>query len=81
MQLNLHEARTRLSELVEAARRGEDIVIARSGTPMARLVPVGEAPRRGIRLGLMKGEITIADDFDAPLPADVLAAFEGIDAP
>ena len=77
MQVNIYEAKTRLSELVEQARRGETIIIAKAGTPMARLVPLHGEPRRCIRFGLMKGEIEIANDFDAPLPEDVLADFEG----
>ena len=79
MQVNIYEAKTRLSELVEQASRGETVVIAKSGTPMAKLVPLSHGPKRKIKYGLMKGEIEIADDFDAPLPDDILAAFEGRD--
>ena len=78
MQVNIYEAKTRLSELVEQVRRGETVVIAKAGTPLARLVPI-DAPRRKIVYGLMKGEIEIADDFDAPLPDEFLAAFQGRD--
>ena len=77
MQVNIYEAKTRLSELVEQASRGETVVIAKSGTPMAKLVPLSYGPKRKIKFGLMKGKIEIADDFDAPLPDDILAAFEG----
>lgn len=77
MQVNIYEAKTRLSELVEQARQGETIVIAKAGTPMAKLVPMHEGPKRKIKFGLMKGELEIADDFDAPLPEELLAAFEG----
>ena len=77
MQVNIYEAKTRLSELVEQASRGETVVIAKSGTPMAKLVPLSHGPKRKIKYGLMKGEIEIADDFDAPLPDDILAGFEG----
>ncbi len=76
MQVNIYEAKTRLSELVEQARQGETVVIAKSGTPMAKLVPLDAGPKRKIRFGLMKGELEIADDFDAPLPDDVLDSFE-----
>jgi len=76
MQINLYEAKTRLSELVEAASKGETVTIGKAGRPMAKLGPI-EPPRRHIKLGLMKGGIKIAKDFDAPLPNDVLAAFEG----
>ena len=79
MQVNIYEAKTRLSELVEQASRGETVVIAKSGTPMAKLVPLSHGPKRKIKYGLMKGEIEIADDFDAPLSDDILAAFEGRD--
>lgn len=74
--VNLYEAKTRLSELVEAAHEGETIVIAKSGRALATLGPLPAAKKR-IRLGLMKGKIRIAADFDAPLPDDLLEAFEG----
>lgn len=80
MQINLYQAKTRLSELVEAASQGETVTIAKAGKPLAKLGPI-EAPRRRIRLGLMKGDIKIARDFDAPLPDEVLAAFEGAGKP
>ena len=76
MQLNLYDAKTRLSELVEAASQGETVVIAKAGRPLAKLGPV-EASRRPLRLGLMKGTIRIGRDFDAPLPDSVLDEFEG----
>ena len=74
--LNLYEAKTRLSQLVEEAAAGEEIVIAKAGKPRARLVslPAGRRPRRP---GGSKGRISIGADFDAPLPADILAAFWG----
>jgi prevent-host-death family protein len=77
MQVNIYEAKTRLSELVQRASRGESVVIAKGGTPMARLVPLSDAPKRRIPYGAMKGEIRIAADFDAPLPPEVLALFLG----
>jgi prevent-host-death family protein len=63
---NMHEAKTHLSRLAERAARGEEIVIARNGTPLARLVAMPE--RRPIGLGWAKGEIEIREDFDDPLP-------------
>ena len=72
--VNIHAAKTHFSRLVERAARGEEIVIARDGRPLARLVPLA-APRRRRRLGLLKGKIKIAADFDAPLPAKVLRQF------
>lgn len=75
--VNIHEAKTHLSRLVEeVATRREPIVIAKAGKPMVRLVPlVPEHPRRVF--GILTGQIRIADDFDAPLPDDVLKSFEG----
>ncbi len=77
MQVNIYEAKTRLSELVEQARRGQTVVIAKHGTPLARLVPLDAPARPKIVFGSMKGEFIEADDFDAPLPDDLLALFEG----
>jgi prevent-host-death family protein len=73
--LNLYEAKTRLSSLVEEAAAGTEIVIAKAGVPRARLVPLKPRVRR--RPGGSKGRIWIAPDFDAPLPDDVLDLFEG----
>ncbi len=76
--INIHAAKTQLSRLVDAAAAGEDIVIARAGKPVARLVglvPVAEKPRRV--LGRMAGLIRVSDDFDAPLPDDILSALKG----
>ncbi len=80
MQVNLYEAKTQLSQLVDAASRGETIVIAKSGTPLAKLVPLNDGPKPKIKLGTMKGSVWIADDFDGPLPDDLQAAFEGRDS-
>lgn len=74
--VNIHAAKTHFSRLVERAARGEEIVIARAGTPVARLVPLS-APSRPRRSGLLKGRIRIAADFDAPLPDDLQQTFEG----
>lgn len=63
----MHEAKTKLSELVAAVERGEDVVIARNGTPAARLVPV-TAQYAPVRLGVLAGEIELRPDFDEPLP-------------
>src|SRR5712691_2343577 len=73
--LNLYEAKTQLSSLVEEAAAGAEIVIAKAGVPRARLVPVKSRTRR--RPGGSKGRIWISPDFDAPLPEDILEAFEG----
>ncbi|WP_343666421.1 type II toxin-antitoxin system Phd/YefM family antitoxin [Paraburkholderia tropica] len=74
--VNIHEAKTHFSRLVDAAANGEEIVIAKAGKPTARLVPIEPLKARR-RFGGMKGEIRIADDFDAPLPDHVIADFEG----
>ena len=73
--LNLYEAKTQLSALVEEAAAGAEIVIAKAGRPMAKLVPIRAAMRR--RPGRAKGHIWMADDFDAPLPDELVRAFEG----
>ena len=74
--VNIHEAKTQFSKLIEAVSQGEEIIIARAGKPAAMLVPVH--PKKPLRKpGAMKGKIRIAADFDAPLPADLQAAFEG----
>ena len=74
--VNIHEAKTNFSKLVDAAAKGEEIVIARAGKPAARLVPLETLP--AVRhFGALKGEIRIANDFDAPLPEEVLREFEG----
>lgn len=70
----MHEAKTTLSKLVERARAGEEIVIARNGEPVARLVPVRAKLSRMDLHGLWKGEVWMADDFD-DLPDDMAEAF------
>ena len=74
--VNIHEAKTHFSKLVDTAMRGEEIIIAKAGKPAARLVPLREAVRK-IQFGLMQGEVEIAENFDAPLPESVMTAFEG----
>ena len=74
--INIHEAKTNLSRLLEKVAAGEEIIIAKAGKPIARLVPLVGKPKRR-KLGVFKGELNVPDDFDAPLPDDVLALFEG----
>jgi len=77
MIVNISEAKAQLSKLVERAEHGERVVIGRAGRPVAVLVPYSAAPDRR-RLGVWRNEdVWIADDFDAPLPDDVLAGFTG----
>jgi prevent-host-death family protein len=74
--VNLYDAKTNLSTLVERAARGEEIVIAKAGRPLARLVPLARrtTPRP---LGLLAGKVTVGADFDDPLPEDMSLAFDG----
>jgi prevent-host-death family protein len=74
--VNIHEAKTQFSRLVDAAASGEEIIIAKAGKPAARLVPM-ERVKVVRRFGGLKGKVRISEDFDAPLPDDVIAAFEG----
>lgn len=73
--VNVAEAKARLSELVQRAARGEEIVIARNGEPQARLVALD--PKRTRTPGRGAGKWTVSDDFDDPLPEELLSAFEG----
>lgn len=73
-QVNVHEAKTHLSRLLESVARGEEVIIAKSGKPVAKLVAVGAVERRP---GSLKGKIRIEPDFDAALPDSVEKAFRG----
>ena len=74
-QINVHEAKTHFSRLLARVKNGEEIIIAKAGKPVARLVPIAEKqPNRAP--GSAKGKVVIADDFDAPLPESILQAFE-----
>ncbi len=74
--VNIYEAKTRLSQLVDKAASGEDVVVSRNGKPLARITRLVSS-KRPIKFGLLKGKLTVPTDFDAPLPDDVLAGFEG----
>jgi prevent-host-death family protein len=76
--INLYEAKTSLSRLVERAAAGEEIIIAKAGQPKARLVPLADRVE-GRQPGGWEGKVWVAEDFDEPLPADILASFEGKD--
>jgi prevent-host-death family protein len=79
IEVNVHEAKTNLSRLLQRVAAGEEVVIARAGIPVARLVPIG--PPGGRRtLGEDEGQGWVADDFDAELPPDLLEGFEGAGA-
>jgi len=75
-KINVHDAKTHFSRLLDRAQEGEEFVIAKAGKPVARLGPLAAHARRR-RLGLLDGKFRIPDDFNAPLPDDVIAAFEG----
>ena len=74
--VNIYDAKTQLSKLVEQAASGKDVVIARGGKPVARLTRL-ETPKRKLKFGVLKGKVKIAADFDASLPDELLAQFEG----
>ncbi len=73
-QVNMHEAKTHLSRLIDEVEHGEEVIIARHNRPVAKLVMISHGFRSP---GSMKGEISMADDFNAPLPEGMLDAFEG----
>jgi prevent-host-death family protein len=75
-QVNMHDAKTHLSRLADRAAQGEEIVIARNGRPLVKLLP-HEWAREPRKLGLATGRIRISDDFDAPLPPEIQTHFEG----
>ncbi len=78
MKVNIHQAKTHLSRILQRVAQGEEVTIARAGVPVARLVPAyGEQSTRP--LGMDRDSIRIAEDFDAPLPANLLARFLGGD--
>ena len=74
--VNIHAAKSQLSRLLDAAAAGEEVIIAKAGKPVAKLVPLKQRqePRR---LGVLAGRLHVPDDFDDPLPDDVIADFEG----
>jgi prevent-host-death family protein len=74
--VNIHEAKTHFSELVNAATEGREIFIAKAGKPVAKLVSI-KVKKPKVRFGLFKGKMHLADDFDAPLPDEIIDLFEG----
>ncbi|MBS0615022.1 MAG: type II toxin-antitoxin system Phd/YefM family antitoxin [Verrucomicrobia bacterium] len=73
--VNIHEAKTHFSKLVDAVIHGNEILIAMAGRPVAKLGPIKKKPSR--RFGVLKGKIKISKDFDAALPEELIAEFEG----
>lgn len=74
--VNIYDAKTRLSQLVDKAASGEDVVVSRNGKPLVRITRL-QSPKRRVKFGLLKGKLSIPADFDSPLPEDVLAGFQG----
>ena len=74
-QVNIFEAKTNLSKLIEQVEQGGEVIIARAGKPVARLTQLAPE-KKPIRFGGLKGKIWVADDFDDPLPDDLQAEFE-----
>ena len=72
--VNIYDAKTHFSDLIDQVAKGEEIVISRRGKPVARLSPM---PGREIKFGLLKGKLTVPADFDAPLPPEVQRYFDG----
>ena len=75
-QINIHEAKTHLSSLVEKAANGEPFVIAKAGKPMVKVIPYSSAKKGNRRIGFLKGEIKIPEDFDAMGEKEILKMFE-----
>jgi prevent-host-death family protein len=74
MEIGIHEAKTKLSKLIPAVLSGEEVIITKSGHPLVKLVPVKEAGEKR-KLGVYSGKMTFHEDFDAPLPDDILNDF------
>jgi len=74
-QVNVHEAKTRLSQLLAEVEAGGEIIVARNGKPVAKLVPFPAEVKKKLRLGTLKGKIWMSEDFDAPLSAEELKAW------
>jgi prevent-host-death family protein len=75
LQVNIHEAKTHFSKLIEQVSTGKEVIIAKAGKPVARLIPITKQPGKRTP-GSAKGRITITPDFNAPLPEPILEAFE-----
>jgi prevent-host-death family protein len=70
VEVNVHEAKTHFSKLLERVAVGEEVIIAKAGKPVAKLVPLTDQPKRRV-LGSAKGEFTVPDDFNDPLPKEI----------
>ena len=74
VQVNIYEAKSKLSKLINQVIAGEEVIVAKSGKPVAKIVPF-EKPTQNRKPGSAKGKLFISDDFDAPLPNDILEGF------
>jgi prevent-host-death family protein len=74
--VNMHEAKSQLSKLVDLAHQGEDVIIARNGKPTARVVPIQPEPKRPRPIGLHAGKGWVGDNFNDPMPEEFMKAFE-----
>jgi len=70
MEVNVHQAKTHLSKLLQRVATGEEVIIAKAGKPVAKLVPI-KPTRKGFKLGSAKGEFVVPDDFNDPLPKEI----------
>jgi len=70
MEVNIHEAKTHLSRLLEKVSAGEEVIIAKAGKPVAKLVPIKRAPKKRV-WGTAKGDFVVPDDFNDPLPKEI----------
>jgi prevent-host-death family protein len=78
--VNIHEAKTHLSRLVEEAAKGEPFIIAKAGRPMVKVVPIeGDATKKPQRLGFLEGQFTVPDNFDRLYEDEIAAMFYGED--
>ena len=75
LKVNIHEAKTQFSKLLKRVGNGEEIIISKAGKPIARLTPMNDALVKRLP-GSAKGEVIIAEDFDAPLPESIMTSFE-----
>ncbi len=75
VKINVHEAKTHFSRLLARVSNGEEIIIAKAGKPIARLIPIVQRPGKRIA-GSAAGKVFVADDFNAPLPESIVSAFE-----
>jgi len=75
--INITKARARFSQLVNKAASGDDVIVSRNGKPLVRITRFASRGKQRIKFGVLKGKLKIAADFDAPLPAEVVAGFEG----